>query len=64
MNILVTTIINSTKNVEQLLSLFNTSTDIFTSLPDEFYTFKRKYNLTSVLESGEFNHYGSGENSQ
>lgn len=50
MNILVTTIINSTKNVEQLLSLLNTSTDVFTYLPDEFYTFKRKHNLTSVDE--------------
>ena len=50
MNILVTTVINSTKNVEQLLSLINASSDVFSVIPDEFYEFRKKHNLNPVDE--------------
>ena len=50
MNLLVTTVTNSTKNVEQLLSLVNISSDVFSMVPDEYYEFRRKYDLSSVDE--------------
>lgn len=50
MNILVTTVIKSTKNVQDLLSLTNGTFDIYSSIPDEFYKFRKKHNLESVNE--------------
>ena len=50
MNILVTTVINSTKNVEQLLSLINASSDVFSVIPGEFYEFRKNHNLNPVDE--------------
>ena len=50
MNILVTTVINSTKNVKQLLTLINTSSKVFSEIPEEFYEFRKKHNLNPVDE--------------
>ncbi len=50
MNLLVTTVTDSIKNVEQLLSLVNISSDVFSTIPDEYYEFRERHNLSSVDE--------------
>ena len=50
MNILVTTVLDSTDKVEQLISLINVTSDIFANTPEQYYAFRKKYKLEPIDE--------------